>query len=92
MLRGNDKAMTDSATGKNNRYALVLIVLVIIPVVFHLAFSWLGYNPNDDRFSIALNRRTLDGQIPQRKCISVRSSPVAFCTLRKSGCFGIIEV
>ncbi len=44
----------------------------------HAAFSWIGYNPTDDGFTLAYSRRLLDGQIPHRDFIIIRPflSPV----------------
>lgn len=44
----------------------------------HWSFSWIGYNPTDDGFTLAYSRRLLDGQIPHLDFIIIRPflSPV----------------
>lgn len=51
---------------------VVIIALLILPTLAHLTFSWIGYNPTDDGFNLALSRRIIDGQVPHRDFISVR--------------------
>ncbi len=38
----------------------------------HLLFSWMGFNPTDEGFTLAATRRLLDGEIPHRDFISIR--------------------
>lgn len=49
-----------------------LLFLALAPVVAHLVFSWIGFNPTDDGFVLAYGRRLLDGQVPHRDFISIR--------------------
>jgi len=46
---------------------------VILATLFcHLAFSWMGFTPTDEGFTLAYSRRLLDGQIPHRDFIIIR--------------------
>lgn len=49
-----------------------LLFLALAPLVAHLAFSWIGFNPTDDGFVLAYGRRILDGQVPHRDFIAIR--------------------
>src|SRR5437870_11810474 len=40
--------------------------LVVLPLAAHLAFSWIGFNPTDDGWVLAMSRRILDGEVPHR--------------------------
>jgi hypothetical protein len=56
-----------------NREALALVsFLSLVPLVSHLSFSWMGFTPTDEGFTLALSRRILDGQIPHRDFIIIR--------------------
>lgn len=46
--------------------------LVLVPVILHFSFSWMGFNPTDDGFTLAYSRRILEGQIPHRDFIIIR--------------------
>jgi hypothetical protein len=46
--------------------------LLIVPTVAHLLFSWRGFAPVDDGFTLAYSRRILEGQIPHRDFIIIR--------------------
>src|SRR5919199_1494999 len=46
--------------------------LVVVPTVAHLLFSWRGFAPVDDGFTLAYSRRILEGQIPHRDFIIIR--------------------
>jgi hypothetical protein len=56
----------------------IALALVLLPLIAHLAFSSLGFNPMDDGFILASSRRLLDGEIPHRDFISIRpvGSPI----------------
>ncbi len=45
---------------------------LIAPLVAHLAFSWIGFNPTDDGWLQAVARRLADGEVPHRDFIFVR--------------------
>ena len=49
-----------------------LVFLLVIPLLCHLAFSALGFNPTDDGFTLAYSRRLLEGQLPHRDFIIIR--------------------
>lgn len=49
-----------------------LLFLALAPVVAHVVFSWIGFNPTDDGFVLAYGRRILDGQVPHRDFIAIR--------------------
>src|SRR5437763_16808850 len=46
--------------------------LLLIPLIFHLLFSWMGFTPTDEGFTLAHSRRILDGQVPHRDFIIIR--------------------
>src|SRR5215210_1338052 len=46
--------------------------LLIVPTVAHLLFSWSGFAPVDDGFTLAYSRRILEGQVPHRDFIIIR--------------------
>lgn len=46
--------------------------LLTVPTVAHLLFSWMGFNPTDDGFTLAYSRRILEGQVPHRDFIIIR--------------------
>ncbi len=48
------------------------VFLAVVPLVAHLLFSWIGFNPTDDGFVLAYGRRLLDGQVPHRDFIALR--------------------
>ena len=49
-----------------------LFFTFIVSATSHLLFSWMGYNPTDDGFTLAYSRRILEGQIPHRDFIIIR--------------------
>ena len=55
-----------------------LSFLVLVPLVAHLLFSALGFNPTDDGFTLAYSRRIIEGEIPHRDFMMLRPflSPV----------------
>lgn len=46
--------------------------LLIVPTLAHLLFSWRGFSPTDDGFTLAYSRRILEGQVPHRDFIIIR--------------------
>ena len=46
--------------------------LLIVPTLAHLLFSWRGFAPVDDGFTLAYSRRILEGQIPHLDFIIIR--------------------
>jgi len=46
--------------------------LLIVPTLAHLLFSWRGFAPVDDGFTLAYSRRILEGQVPHRDFIIIR--------------------
>ena len=57
---------------------LAVLFLVGAPLLAHNLYSWMGFNPTDDGFTLAYSRRILDGQIPHLDFIIIRPflSPV----------------
>ena len=51
---------------------IYIAFLFIVPTIAHIAFSWIGFNPTDDGFTLAYSRRLLDGQIPHKDFIIIR--------------------
>jgi len=57
----------------NHRNVLAsLAFLLIVPTLAHLLFSWRGFAPVDDGFTLAYSRRILEGQVPHRDFIIIR--------------------
>src|SRR5215210_1106952 len=46
--------------------------LLIVPALAHLLFSWRGFAPVDDGFTLAYSRRIMEGQVPHRDFIIIR--------------------
>ena len=46
--------------------------LVLVSLLSHLSFSWMGFTPTDEGFTLAHSRRILDGQVPHRDFIIIR--------------------
>jgi len=46
--------------------------LILVPLTAHFLFSWMGFTPTDEGFTLAYSRRILDGQVPHRDFIIVR--------------------
>lgn len=53
-------------------FAAATAFLIVVPLVSHLAFSWMGFTPTDEGFTLAHSRRILDGQLPHRDFIIIR--------------------
>src|SRR2546425_11880711 len=51
---------------------VALLFLVLVPLCAHFMFSWMGFTPTDEGFTLAYSRRILDGQVPHRDFIIVR--------------------
>lgn len=54
------------------RYIAFILFIVIVPISAHFLFSWMGFNPTDDGFTLAYSRRILEGQVPHRDFIIIR--------------------
>ncbi len=70
--------MSDGTDAPHTAYRAALIAaapytafMLAVPLVAHLMFSRLGFNPTDDGFVLAYARRMLDGQIPHRDFIAI---------------------
>ena len=46
--------------------------IILVPLLSHLLFSWMGFTPTDEGFTLAYSRRLLDGQLPHRDFIIIR--------------------
>lgn len=56
-----------------DRNVLVSVAfLLIVPTLAHLLFSWRGFAPVDDGFTLAYSRRILEGQVPHRDFVIIR--------------------
>jgi len=64
--------MTTPTHERLNDVLAAVLFLVLAPLVAHLLFSWIGFNPTDDGFILAYSRRVLGGQMPHRDFISIR--------------------
>ncbi|MFN8610493.1 MAG: hypothetical protein U0931_23340 [Vulcanimicrobiota bacterium] len=45
---------------------------LLVPLAFHLVFSWIGFNPLDEGWSQAIARRMAEGELPHRDIILCR--------------------
>ena len=57
----------------NQNVLISVAFLLIAPTLAHLLFSWRGFAPVDDGFTLAYSRRILEGQVPHRDFIIIRS-------------------
>src|ERR671917_727061 len=56
-----------------DRNVLVSVAfLLVVPTLAHLLFSWRGFAPVDDGFTLAYGRRILEGQVPHLDFIIIR--------------------
>src|SRR5947209_19372978 len=51
---------------------VALLFLVLVPLCAHFLFSWMGFTPTDEGFTLAHSRRILDGEVPHRDFIIIR--------------------
>ena len=51
---------------------VAICFLVVVPLLSHLLFSWMGFTPTDEGFTLTHSRRILDGQVPHRDFIVIR--------------------
>ncbi len=56
----------------NQNVLISVAFLLIMSTLAHLLFSWRGFAPVDDGFTLAYSRRILDGQVPHRDFIIIR--------------------
>src|SRR3712207_1301334 len=57
----------------DRRNALASVAfLLVLPTLAHLLFSWRGFAPVDDGFTLTYSRRILEGQVPHRDFIIIR--------------------
>src|ERR687893_589350 len=56
----------------NQNVLISVTFLLIVPTLAHLLFSWRGFAPVDDGFTLAYSRRILEGEIPHRDFIIIR--------------------
>jgi hypothetical protein len=62
-----------TGTKPTSRNVLVSVAfLLVVPALAHLLFSWRGFAPVDDGFTLAYSRRILEGQIPHLDFIIIR--------------------
>lgn len=59
-------------SSKKNELLVLASFLILVPLLSHLLFSWMGFTPTDEGFTLAYSRRILDGQVPHRDFIIVR--------------------
>ena len=62
--------MKTKLTDRN--FLVSLSFLLVVPTLAHLLFSWRGFAPVDDGFTLAYSRRILEGQVPHRDFIIIR--------------------
>lgn len=57
---------------KKHSLLLTLAFLSVVPAVAHLAYSWMGFSPTDQGFTLAYSRRLIEGQVPHLDFIIIR--------------------
>lgn len=57
---------------RNKGLLLTLAFLSVVPAAAHLLYSWMGFSPTDDGFTLAYSRRILEGQVPHLDFIIIR--------------------
>jgi hypothetical protein len=67
---GNQDPRQASAPTETKRTGICFLILV--PMMAHLLFSWMGMNPTDDGFFLGMGRRLLNGEIPHHDFITAR--------------------
>lgn len=53
-------------------FLVTLAFLLIVPAAAHLTYSWMGFAPIDQGFTLAYSRRIIEGQIPHLDFIIIR--------------------
>ena len=56
----------------NQNVLISVTFLLLVPTLAHVLFSWRGFAPVDDGFTLAYSRRILEGEIPHRDFIIIR--------------------
>lgn len=64
--------MKTKITRRQTRVLAAAAFLILVPLVFHLLFSWMGFTPTDEGVTLAHSRRIVDGQVPHRDFIMIR--------------------
>ncbi len=59
---------------KRKEVVVGLLFVIVVPVVAHIMLSKYGFNPTDDGFILAGSERILDGQVPHKDFISIRTT------------------
>lgn len=57
---------------KKRSLLLTLAFLSVVPAIAHLAYSWMGFSPTDQGFTLAYSRRIIEGQVPHLDFIIIR--------------------
>ncbi len=71
-MRQNIFLFINNMKSKNN-YLLGVCFIVIVSSVMHYLFSRFGFALSDDGFILGYSRRILDGQVPYRDFINIRT-------------------
>lgn len=51
-----------------------ILFVLVVPLCAHLLYSKYGFNPTDDGFILAGSKRILDGEVPHKDFISIRTT------------------
>src|SRR6266700_1685240 len=62
----------NNTRSKKNELLVLASFLILVPLLSHSSFSWMGFTPTDEGFTLAYSRRMLDGQVPHRDFIIIR--------------------
>jgi len=65
-------AESNSPSSSRGSITASFIILIVLPLLAHFRYSWMGFNPTDDGFILSFSRRIIEGQIPHLDFISIR--------------------
>jgi hypothetical protein len=69
---GLSKLMISDMRSKRREILVAASFVVLVPLLSHLLFSWMGFTPTDEGVTLAYSRRILDGQIAHRDFMITR--------------------
>ncbi len=63
-LQQSGPSTSRPVAGRAREWLASALFLVGLSLAAHFAYSWMGFNPTDDGFYLALARRLIEGQVP----------------------------
>ena len=64
--------MTPKISPRQTQLLTAVAFLILVPLICHLLFSWMGFTPTDEGATLAHSRRIVDGLVPHRDFIMIR--------------------